>query len=172
MTPQPSLTDGVIWLRPMTLDDARAHLAGEDDDQLRWLPGAHGSIERVRRWIERNHQQWRNDGPNRHFGIYDVREDALIGNAAANLRLAGLQAGEVNLSYAVFPEWRGRGVAVRAVDLICDWLARLPGCTRAVIGVAPGNTFSHRVPRNAGFSQSGEFISLEGGLLIRYERPL
>lgn len=166
------LTDGVIVLRCLTQADADAHLGGEDDDQIRWLSGGPGSTQRLVAWISENRSEWATGGPRRNFGIFDASTAQLIGNSEAHLRLEGLAEGEVNISYGVFPGWRGRGIARRAVLLICDWLRADPCCTKAVIRVAPGNLYSHAVPDGAGFTRTGSSVSTDGEELIRYEKPL
>jgi hypothetical protein len=91
------LTDGVIVLQCLDEDDAEAHLAGEDGDQIRWLAGGPASMERLLPWIRESREQWKSGGPRRHFGIRDVGTHQLIGNAEANLQLKGSTAGEVNI---------------------------------------------------------------------------
>lgn len=123
-------------------------------------------------WINENRSQWTTSGPRRNFGIRDARTDCLIGNAEANLHLEGLALGEVNISYGVFPRWRGRGIARRAVLLICDWLRADSGYTKAVIRVAPDNVPSHAVAEAAGFTRTRASVSADGEELIRYEKLL
>lgn len=41
------LSDGIVTLSPLCLDDAEAHLAGEDELLVRWLNGGPGT-RRVR----------------------------------------------------------------------------------------------------------------------------
>jgi RimJ/RimL family protein N-acetyltransferase len=168
----PVLTDGVIVLRCLSREDAEQHLAGEDDDQIRWLSGGPGSMERLPYWIDSNREQWRTGGPRRHFGVRDAHTDALVGNVEANLRLEDLEPGEVNISYAVFPTWRGRGIAHRAVLLVCDWLRTDSFYVTAVVRAAPDNVHSHKVPKRAGFVEIGAVESPDGNLLVRYEKAL
>lgn len=166
------LTDGVIMLRCLAERDAEAHLAGEDDDLVRWLSGGRGSLDRLLPWIRQNREQWARNGPRRNFGVFDVASTALVGNAEAHLDQAGLEPGAVNISYGVFPAWRGQGIAVRAVTLILRWLQTQPTPTKAVIRVAPGNTYSQRVPETLGFHRAGLIISSPGEPLIHFETPL
>jgi hypothetical protein len=88
----PVLTDGVVVLRCLSRDDAAQHLAGEDDEQIRWVSGGPGSMDRLPYWIDSNREQWRTGGPRRHFGGRDAHTDALVGNVEANLRLDGSAA--------------------------------------------------------------------------------
>jgi RimJ/RimL family protein N-acetyltransferase len=167
------LSDGVITLRCLELADAAAHLAGEDEDQVRWLNEGHRSVpERRDAWIRNNRQEWIEGGPRRHFGIRDAAGDALVGNAEANLALPELAPGEVNITYAVFPEWRGRGLAARAVGLLCTWLSAATDARIAVIRVHRRNEHSHGVALTAGFVRSA--LTTAGGKedFVRYERRL
>ncbi|MDY7105601.1 MAG: GNAT family protein, partial [Actinomycetota bacterium] len=104
-------------------------------------------------WIERNRRSWRTAGPIRSFGVRCTDTGSLLGMVEANLDAAALRlpAGEVNVSYQTYPWARGRGVAVRAVVLMCRYLTRVPGAERAVIRVAPANIASRRVAEKAGF---------------------
>jgi RimJ/RimL family protein N-acetyltransferase len=129
-------------------------------------------MERLPYWIDSNREQWRTGGPRRHFGVRDAHTDALVGNVEANLRLEDLRPGEVNISYAVFPRWRGRGIAHRAVLLVRDWLRTDPFYVEAVIRVAPDNVHSHKVPKDAGFAEIGVAASSHGCFLVRYESAL
>jgi RimJ/RimL family protein N-acetyltransferase len=101
-------------------------------------------MERLLPWIRESREQWKSGGPRRHFGIRDVGTHQLIGNAEANLQLKGSTAGEVNISYAVFPKWRGQGIAKRAVLLICEWLSADPHYTKAHSRRARERIFSRR----------------------------
>ncbi len=166
------LTDSVITLRCLVEHDAEAHLAGEDDDMVRWLSGGPGSLDNLLSWIRQNREQWATEGPRRNFGVFDVTSTALVGNAEAHLDLPGLAPGAVNISYGVFPAWRGRGIALRAVTLILHWLQTQPSRTKAVIRVAPDNIHSLRVPETLGFHRAGLVVSPHGEELIHFERPL
>lgn len=71
----------------------------------------------------------------------------------------GLEAGDVNVSYAVHPWARGRGVAVEAVRLVCAFVRANHIGTRAAIRVDPENEASVRVARKCGFSYMRDFAS-------------
>jgi hypothetical protein len=43
----PILTDGVVFLRPLTAEDAAEHLAGEDEEMAKWLSGGRSTLENV-----------------------------------------------------------------------------------------------------------------------------
>jgi len=151
MNPSPVLSDGVVTLRCLVPDDSPAMLAGEDDDQVRWLnEGRRSEPARQRQWILDNATEWSTGGPRRHLGIVDAASGELAGTVEAHLAIPGLGVGTANLSYAVFPRWRGRGYAVRGVRLVRRWLASSTDAERAVLRVDPGNAPSLRVARDAG----------------------
>jgi len=152
MTAQPPvLSDGVVTLRCLVVADAPAMLAGEDDDQVRWLNEGHRSEPaRQLRWIADNATEWSTEGPRRHLGVVDASSGELAGTVEAHLAIPGLGASTANISYAVFPPWRGRGYAVRAVRLVRRWLASATDVERAVLRVDRGNVPSLRVARDAG----------------------
>ena len=47
----PELSDGVVLLRPLSRSDACDHLAGEDEELVRWLNGGPGTVDTVARHI-------------------------------------------------------------------------------------------------------------------------
>jgi len=166
------LSDGVIILRPLTQADAEEHLAGDDEENIRWLSGGVSTIDHVVAFIRRSEEEWRTNSPRRNFGIWDAATGKLAGNVEANAGDAGLTGvgpGEANISYSVFPQWRGRGYATRAVDLLCRHLGGL-GIDRAVIRVHPENVRSIAVAQRAGVLQTGVIDNDDGIPLIRYER--
>jgi RimJ/RimL family protein N-acetyltransferase len=123
---------------------------------VRWLnDGTASTLESVVAWIERGRRSWRAGGTIRSFGVCCTDTGSLVGMVEADLDAAALRlpAGEVNISYVIYPWARGRGYAVRAVDLMCEYLARVPGVDRAVIRVAPANEASRGVALAAGFVQ-------------------
>ena len=145
------LTDGVISLRRLELADGPAHLAGEDEAMAAYLSGGKSSEETVRAYIEQSLTDWRNGGPRRAFGIFSCADSSLIGSVEANLSLPTLKPGQVNISYGVFSEWRGQGIALRAVHLLCAYLRTATDAQEAIIRVAPTNHASAKVAVKAGF---------------------
>jgi len=169
----PVLTDGVVTLRVLELADAGAHLALEDDAFVRWFGGAPSTLDGVRSWIAEVRERWSRNDPRRNFGIWDAPGDQLLGNIELNPdpRLDGIGPLEANLAYALGPAARGRGIATRAVQLACSYVASI-GVERAVIRAEPANPASHRVAERAGFERAGEVHGSDGTLLWRWVRPL
>jgi len=162
---------GVV-LRCLRPDDLAAHIAGEDDDTVRWLTEGHRSEPvRTAAWILENRREWATGGPRRHLGICDAGSGVLIGGVEAHLEPPPLGTDRplrVNVSYAVFPGWRGRGVAARAVELICGWLPEAFGPCVAVLRIAPENARSLRVAAACGFTPQ----RTTGDGLLEHERSL
>jgi RimJ/RimL family protein N-acetyltransferase len=168
--PIPSLTDGVIRLRPLTQADADAHLAGEDDEMAKWLNGGHSTSTTVNTAIAKFEEQWRTGGPRRAFGVFDCDSHQLIGFVEANLALLG-NPEEVNVSYGIFAPWRGRGLAGRAINLIAEYLRSATSASRILLQIAVENRRSLRVAEKSGFTRVGVHQSGDGPR-VRYVREL
>lgn len=139
-------------LRPLRIDDAPAHLAGEDEELWRWLTDGHpGTPATVAAFIERNIASWRAGGPIRNFGVWDEATGELVGNVEANLAEDHCGPGEANVSYAIWPAHRRRGHATRAVELMCADLAEHTSADTVVLRIEPANTLSLAVARRCGF---------------------
>jgi RimJ/RimL family protein N-acetyltransferase len=149
----PRLSDGVIALDRHTLADADAHLAGEDEEQARrfgWYP-ARSTPETVRRAIVKWQREWATGSPTRVFAIRELETGALAGGCEVRLRDNAL----AEMSYWVFPAFRGRRYASRAVILACGWAFAELGVERMEIYVEPDNAASRSVALLAGFTEEG-----------------
>lgn len=159
------LTDGVIFLRPMRSEDAADHLAGEDEELATWLNGGRSTLEAVQAFIRSCEEQWRTNGARRAFGVFDCSTHQLIGSIEANLAYRRVP-GQVNVSYGVFPGWRRKGVAQRALNLKSSTELR-----EMIVRIASENTASVRVAEKAGFRLLGIFDEPDGPM-ARYARDL
>ncbi len=146
-----SLTDGVIVLDAHTLADAEAHWRGEDDEMRRRFDSPRPpTLEEVRaaigRWVEAR----ATGGPN---FVYALRspEGALMGGC----EIRRLGSGRANVSYWVFPGFRGRGYAARALRLLCAAAAGIAEVDQLEAHIDPDNLASRRVAEAAGFSEAG-----------------
>jgi RimJ/RimL family protein N-acetyltransferase len=164
------LTDGVIFLRPPHFVDAVDHLAGEDDEIARWLSEGRSTLATVEDYINSCEKHWRSNGPRRAFGIFHCSTNRLIGSIEANLAYQSIP-GQVNISYGVFLNWRGKGVAQRALDLVGSYLRRSTELRQMVVRIAPENAASLRVVEKAGFQCLGIFDE-PNGRMVRYARDL
>lgn len=165
------LSDGVISLAPLRPEDAEAHLAGEDEPMVRWLSGGRSTRGDVDAYIRHCQEQWDTGGSLRAFGIRAGSAGTLAGTVDLRFEAEGLGAGQVNVAYGIYPAWRGRGLATRAVLLACGYAATAGG-RQAVIQVEPENCASVAVARRAGFASAGYATGADGTRLDRYVRDL
>ncbi|MCX4911664.1 GNAT family N-acetyltransferase [Streptomyces sp. NBC_00878] len=98
-------------------------------------------------------------------------DEALAGTI--DLRFAGeaLAPGQVNVAYGLYPSWRGRGLATRAVLLVSQYAAG-EGGEEAVIQVDPDNPASAAVAQRAGFTPGRRTHNKDGTGLDWYVRDL
>ena len=147
-----------VELRPLIRADAAEHCAGEDEQTVRWLTGGYGTVEGTAAyfdWLARNQEAGQGK---RGFGVWlDGRLAGYVDCDPDNRD--GLEAGDVNVSYAVHPWARGRGVAVEAVRLICAFVEVNHIGMRAAIRVDPENKASVRVAHKSGFTYVRDFAS-------------
>jgi RimJ/RimL family protein N-acetyltransferase len=78
-------------------------------------------------------------------------DDEIVGHVAVRRR----PDGDVGLSYATVPAWRGRGVAVAASRAALAHAVDTWGARRAVIEVLPDNAASRAVARRLGAVEVG-----------------
>jgi RimJ/RimL family protein N-acetyltransferase len=148
--PGGELADGELRLRPLGMADVDdvLHLENLPDVRVRSL----ARHERTRREIERR--------------CAAIASEWLAGiRAELTIRDGGEFAGCVSLfneafsrqamvGYSVLPEFRGRGIATRAVRLVAGWVFTI-GVRRLVAGTMTDNLASQRVLAKAGFVREG-----------------
>jgi RimJ/RimL family protein N-acetyltransferase len=143
--PLPSATDGEVTLRPPTPADTGLLVEGRDDAFHRWLgPGE--------------------EHP-RPVAVVEVG-DRVVGWVDYDTDRDWLESGEVNVGYNVFPAYRHRGYATRALRLLLRHLAGNSDHHTATLLIDPGNTDSLAVACRGGFRPAGE---LAGSLY--FKRP-
>ncbi|MET8624051.1 GNAT family N-acetyltransferase [Kitasatospora sp. NPDC004669] len=165
------LSDGVITLSPLRPEDAEAHLAGEDEESVRWLSGGRSTPETVEAYLRHCREQWDTAGPLHAFGIRAGERGDLAGTVDLRFVQTYLAPGQVNVAYGLYPSWRGRGLATRAVRLVCGYATRT-GAREAVIRVEPGNGASAAVARRAGFAPGKHTFEQDGTRHDWYLRSL
>jgi len=145
-----------IVLRHFRPDDAVTHLKGEDRAISMWLSGGESTEESVTRWIQSNADNWANGGPRFAFAIQTPGKE-LVGMIEVNVdhsHFAGLQPGDANVSYGLYPQYRCRGIATSALLNIRDFMIT-KGIRRAVARIEPENVKSVRLAERCGYSQTG-----------------
>jgi RimJ/RimL family protein N-acetyltransferase len=161
----PELTDGVVVLSALTLEDAPALVAGEDDELVRRLAGGPWTIATAAAHIRRCADEWARAGPGLTWGIRDAVGGELAGTVEALLRFPELEPGAANLSYGVFPRWRGRGFAAGAVELVCGFLAAETTVRCAVLRIERDNPASLRVAAASGFRPTQHLAPAQASML-------
>jgi RimJ/RimL family protein N-acetyltransferase len=165
------LTDGTVTLTPLGPGDLDAHLAGEDEELVRWLTGAPVTPASLRAHLDRCERWWAQGGPFHNFGIRIGEDHRLGGTIEVQIGQDDLKPGQANLAYGLYPQWRGKGLATRAVLLACEYAARL-GCAEAVIRCEPANTRSAAVAARAGFAFLQRRSEPDGKVLDWHVRDL
>jgi len=151
----PTLTDGVVTLRPWSLadlpDTVRA-CNNPDMARFRSVPLPY-TEEHARHWIDRFAFGGWAEGTGTEFAVTDASSGALMGGAGLKLRLRPLGIAEV--SYWTAPWCRGRGVAGRAARLCSDWGLAALGIQRVELLADVANHASQLVAERAGFLREG-----------------
>ncbi|HEY2461764.1 MAG TPA: GNAT family N-acetyltransferase [Candidatus Acidoferrum sp.] len=162
--------DGVIYLRPLGLEDAVEHLAGEDEEMATWVSGGRSTLANVEVFLKNCEENWRVGGPRRVFGVCDYATGTLIGFIEVNLTFQS-DPENVNISYGISRPWRGRGLASRAINLMGEYLRTETEVRQMVLRIAPANAASLRVAEKSGFSSQG-IVEETQGPMIRWVRDL
>ena len=158
------MTDGVATLRPWTEADVPFLVRAAADPEIpRWTM-VRDDLDEVRAlaWVRRGHEMALQDliAP---FAIEDR------GRAAGSIGLGNFDWRESSgdVFYWLAEEARGRGLATRAVRLICGWGFGELGLARIALYVHPDNSRSHRVAERAGFTREG---LLRSAMVVKGER--
>lgn len=166
------INDGCIRLRPLAVTDTQDHLAGCDQLIIDRLGGGEASsAEQIEEWLALSASAWVSCGDVVDVAIEDIETGELLGCVGLQRGLDYLTSGQVNVTYAVYPQWRGRGYATRAVALATQLEADRRGAHTFVIRVAPDNPDSIAVARRAGFFPAGRTDD-ENGHLLWFHRPV
>lgn len=126
--------------------------------------GRSGLVD-VRAWLEDNAGARTEGRCVVDLGIEDAQTGLLAGSVGIQRGLDYLRPGQVNLTYAVYPRWRGRGYAARAVSLAMRLEGELRPVAEFAIRAALDNPESIAVARRAGFTDSHRTRDEHGELL-------
>jgi RimJ/RimL family protein N-acetyltransferase len=148
----PTLTDGVVTLRPWRADDVDPLVAiCEDPEVVRFtrVPAPYTRDDALMFLAQQVASEERGDSV--ACAIVDGADGPLVGGI--DLRRAS--DARAVLGYLVGAPARGRGVASRAARLLSRWALREWGVARVEIHVRPDNPASLRVAERAGFTREG-----------------
>lgn len=146
-----TLTDGVVVLDAHRPADAEAHLRGEDDEMRRRFDSPRPStLGETRAAIERWIAARVAGGP---MFAYAIRGPT--GVLVGGCEIRPLDAERASVSYWIFPDFRGRGHATRALRLMCEAAGACGGFARLEAQIDPDNAASRRVAERSGFAWAG-----------------
>ena len=147
-----------VTLRPLSEADVAAHNAGEDESTILWLNGRPSTYDSTRAHFRVLAANMAAGVGKRGFGVWlDGRLAGYVDFDPDNAD--GLSPGDVNVSFAVHPWARRRGLASRAVELTCEYLRDAGIGTAVALRVATANIASVRVAERSGFALVREFTS-------------
>jgi RimJ/RimL family protein N-acetyltransferase len=146
----PELTDGSLILRAWREEDAPAVLAACQDPEIQhWLPVPVPYLDEHARGfvIDFARDEW-SSGRGAPFAVVDADNQALV--ASAGLKDIDLDAKVATGGYWVAPWARGQRVALRAMQLVCDWAYSELGLDCVEFFVEPTNRGSCLTVENLG----------------------
>jgi RimJ/RimL family protein N-acetyltransferase len=144
----PTLTAPGVVLRPLSLDDAEALFIAHRDPETHhfWSSPAHTSIEQTRSDIERT------------LSLANGRVWAITeagGEALGRVGLFVLREGVGELGIIMRRDATGRGLASKAIKLVCDYAFEDLGLHRLAADIDPDNSASLSLFLRAGFQREG-----------------
>jgi RimJ/RimL family protein N-acetyltransferase len=154
----PHLHDGVVSLRPWTLDDAASLAAAcREPDIAYWygMPSPY-TFGNALAWIGDAEPAW-SEGHDAHLAIADAVTGELVG--AISLLGADPVESHGRLRYWVRAARRRRGAARRALSLLAGWARNDLGLERLQVAAAVGNVGAQRVAQAVGFRPDAVYRS-------------
>ena len=153
--PEPPLSDGIVLLRPWTLDDVPAIVSACNESEIaRWIhqiPSPYG-VRDAREYVLSTQAAWTN-GAGAFFAFEERADGGIAGSIAVHVLdrdLANLEVGYWTAAAA-----RGRGLTTRALKLISSWALGRAGAERLQLRADVLNLASLRVAEKAGFRREG-----------------
>lgn len=137
-----------VVLRPWRIEDARWHVESRDDEVFKWT--SENPALTIRE-TEEAIQQVNDREDVLGFGIVDFKSKEIMGNVALVLDEQRGCSGEV--MYWLAPWGRRRGIASRAVKLVCQWAFDALGLNQVTMKTHIDNLPSQRVAERCGFQR-------------------
>lgn len=152
--PQPTLgVDDDFVLRPWSSSDATFVRRAFDDPDIRmWHTRRLDSEDEALAWLSAWRQRWK-DETDASWALARAETDEAVGQVG--LGTVHLEAGQAQMSYWLFPEARGRGLAVSGTRAVTAWVFAELGLQRLVLQHSVHNGRSCRVAIAAGFALEG-----------------
>ncbi|RCG29850.1 GNAT family N-acetyltransferase [Sphaerisporangium album] len=157
--PGGSLSDGVVLLAPLTMDDVDSYqeMASEPDSYIYSVPPQIPDREETVRRCRYTGTWWL-AGERAEMSVRDAATGAFAGHI--QLMQVAPPIGQAMIGYSLLGRFRGRGFMTRAVNLLAEWAYAATPLHRLVAGTATGNTASQRVLQRAGFTREAVIRSL------------
>ena len=148
----PSLSDGVVLLRPWVAGDAPAvYAACQDAEIARWTNVPQPYLpEHAEGFIAHSIEAWR-EGTAAMFAITDANGREMLGSISRE----PMNGHIAEFGYWLAPQARGKGAATRALRLIVDWTLATTSAIRLESYTDAGNDRSGAVLLRAGFEREG-----------------
>ena len=160
--PERRLTDGTVRLRPWREGDVSDLVEACRDPEIpRWtvVPSPYSPGD-ARAFIAGQNERF-SRGEAAPFAVVGAEDGEFLGSV--EITLLDRRSGRGEIGYWVAAPARGRGVAVRAVELISAWALGDLGLERLELLIEPENEPSQHVAEAAGFTREG---------LLRSYRPM
>lgn len=149
--PQPTLTDGVVVLRPWRDEDIEPAVAGHDEEISRWrgTVGERPTVQQQRAAVD----EWRRAYDEGRAVVAFLVE--VQGRPVGHVEVRNAGDGVGRLTWTLFAGHRGFGYATRAVRLLADYAVDALGVRRVEAEVDAANERSLRVATRAGLRREG-----------------
>ncbi len=152
--PVEGLSDGVVRLRLMSDADVEAVVEAVQDPEIpRWtrVPSPYGADDALQ-WLRASSTGVAN-GTDLSTLVVDAEDDRLLGAVA--LHAVSPEHGRCSAGYWLSTEARGRGVATRALSLLCRYAFDELDVQRIELWIDPANAASLALAERVGFSREG-----------------
>ena len=168
--PDSPLSDGVVSLRPWTLDDVPVVVAACSEAEIQqWMPTIPSPYTEAdaRDYIRSAQIAWR-DERGGTFAVVELESGGIVGSIG--MSVLDREQAVVEVGYWAAGAGRGRGLTTRALQLISRWLIEVVGAERVQLRADVLNIASRRVAEKAGFVLEGVLRS--GGVNPRQHRRI
>jgi RimJ/RimL family protein N-acetyltransferase len=164
----PTLTDGVVTLRPWRVEDVPALVEICQDPEIQRftrVPANYTRDDALMYMASKTAREER--GELVAFALVDAADEARL---LGSIDMRRDEDGRACIGYLLGPEARGRGMATRAVRLLSRWALADLGLARVEIQARPDNPASQRVAERAGFVREGVLRSYQTDMGERHDR--
>ncbi|WP_445375705.1 GNAT family N-acetyltransferase [Photorhabdus tasmaniensis] len=159
LLPESGLSDGMLTLRVTSIEDSYGLYYEQKDPTTRhWSIFPEASFNSVHKEAKLAELKWLTD-EKMSISIIENESNELVGRI--NLRPV-IPPKVADVGYGIFPKFRGKGYAIRALNLFSNWAFSSADYARIELGIKEGNIASERAAIGAGY----ELESICRGRLI------